>query len=64
MKFKIDENLPILPSQYSGLIVLRLKQHDKIHVLSIFSRVMDLLETEQVGGRLWVIEESRIRIRE
>lgn len=52
------------PDQFAGLIVLRLKQHDKIHVLSVFKRVMDMLNTELLDGRLWIIEESRVRIRE
>jgi predicted nuclease of predicted toxin-antitoxin system len=52
------------PSQFSGLIVLRLKQHDKFHVLTVFERIIEMLETELLHGRLWIVEENRLRIRE
>lgn len=52
------------PSQFAGLIVLRLKQHDKFNVLSVFSRIMNILEAEPLHGRLWIVEETHIRIRE
>jgi predicted nuclease of predicted toxin-antitoxin system len=51
------------PADYPGLMVLRLSRHDKPHVLSVFSRVMQLLPTESLDNTLWIIEENRIRIR-
>lgn len=51
------------PADYPGLMVLRLSRHDKRYVLSVFSRVMQLLSTESPDNTLWIIEENRIRIR-
>jgi hypothetical protein len=45
------------------LLVLRLTIQDKANVLRVFGRVIGLLETEPVVGRLWVIDESTVRIR-
>ena len=52
------------PKQYYGLIVLRLKRHDKNYVRKIVSRLIHKFSTESLGRRLWIVEESRIRIRE
>ena len=52
------------PSSLPGLLVLRLGRHDKPHVLSVFSRALALLSADAVQGRLWIIEEERVRIRE
>jgi len=51
------------PDQYAGLIVLRLKQQDKVHVLKIISRLIAVLSREPLEGYLWIVEEERIRIR-
>ena len=52
------------PSNYAGLIVLRLKQQDKQTVASVLSKLISLIEEEQLSKRLWIVDESRIRIRE
>jgi len=52
------------PRDFAGLIVLRLKQQDKIHVLWIFERLLKALSSEPVEKRLWIVDENRIRIRE
>lgn len=51
------------PKQYYGLIVLRLKRHDKTYVRQILSRLIRKLSTEPLERRLWIVEENRIRIR-
>ena len=51
------------PEKYNGLVVLRLKRQDKRHVLEIVSRIVELLPKEQLKGRLWIVEESLVRIR-
>ena len=43
--------------------MLRLNRHDKPHVLAVLARVVDALAAERVGGRLWIVEEERLRIR-
>jgi predicted nuclease of predicted toxin-antitoxin system len=51
------------PADYPGILVLRLKQYHKHHVLDIIRRVVPLLRTEPVEGRLWIIGEEKIRMR-
>jgi predicted nuclease of predicted toxin-antitoxin system len=51
------------PSEYPGLVVLRLKQQDKPHVLGVFSRLVGVFQEESVESSLWIVEEGRIRIR-
>ena len=52
------------PSDYPGLIVLRLKHQDKQAVSNVVSRLIGLLKEEELTKRLWIVDESRIRIRE
>ena len=52
------------PEQYHGLLVLRLRRQDKPHVLSVMRSVLPLLRTEPLQGRLWIVEEWRVRIRQ
>jgi predicted nuclease of predicted toxin-antitoxin system len=51
------------PEQFSGLIVLRLHQQDKLYVLNIIKEMIKLLARESVAQRLWIVEEKRVRIR-
>lgn len=51
------------PQQYPGLIVLRVRQQDKRQLIQVLQRVIPTLKQEPVQGRLWIIEERRIRIR-
>lgn len=51
------------PSEYRGLVVLRLMRQDKPYVLDVVGRVIPLLARESLDGRLWIVEEGRIRIR-
>lgn len=50
------------PRDYAGIIVLRLSRQDKRHVLNTLERVLALLMQEIVYRRLWIVEETRIRI--
>jgi len=52
------------PRDYSGIIVLRLKRQDKIHVLDSFGRLLKILTIEPLDKHLWIADESRIRIHE
>jgi predicted nuclease of predicted toxin-antitoxin system len=51
------------PQQSSGIIVLRLTRQDKNSVLAIIPRVLELLRSERIAQRLWVVDESRTRIK-
>ncbi|MBM3270031.1 MAG: DUF5615 family PIN-like protein [Candidatus Sericytochromatia bacterium] len=52
------------PATTPGLLVLRPRSQFKGHVLALVTRILALFETEQLEGRLWVVEEHRVRIRE
>jgi len=51
------------PSNYPGLIVLRLKHQDAQAISKVIWRLIGLLEEEELNMRLWNVDESRIRIR-
>lgn len=51
------------PEEYSGLVVLRLARQDKSHILSVLRRVIEVIGSEPLEGRLWIVDEKRIRIR-
>ncbi len=51
------------PEDQAGLIVLRLQQQDRPHVVQVIRRLLPLLVTEPLGGHLWIVDENRIRIR-
>ncbi len=51
------------PAEFPGFIVLRLKQQDKPHVLTVCTRLVQVLLLEPLEGQLWIVEENRIRIR-
>lgn len=51
------------PENYSGLIVLRVARQDKPHVLEVMRRVLKLFSTEILEGKLWIVDEKRVRVR-
>jgi predicted nuclease of predicted toxin-antitoxin system len=51
------------PAQYPGLMVFRVVRQDKKHLVEVFQRAIILLAREPIEGRLWIIEETRVRIR-
>lgn len=51
------------PEENHGIIVLRLQRQDKPHVSEILMRLLLTLESEEVDKHLWIVEESKIRIR-
>jgi predicted nuclease of predicted toxin-antitoxin system len=52
------------PADYPGLIVLRLGNQSRPHVLNVMAHVVDLLKREPVAGRLWIVSEAGVRIRD
>ena len=44
-------------------MVLRVLRQDKPHVIAVFRQAIALLRTEIIEHRLWIIEETRVRIR-
>ena len=51
------------PGDYAGIIVLRLVLLDKLHVLSVLQRLLPVLEHEPLAGKLWIVEETSVRVR-
>ncbi len=51
------------PSDHPGIIVLRLAHQDKGHVMSTLVAAIPYLSKEPLEGRLWIVDEQKIRIR-
>jgi predicted nuclease of predicted toxin-antitoxin system len=51
------------PADYAGIVVLRLTLLDKWHVLAAVQRLLPLLDQEPLAGKLWIADESIVRIR-
>ena len=52
------------PDKYSGLVVLRLQRQDAHAVMAVCQRLLPIFEQELIEGRLWIVDERRLRIRE
>ena len=50
------------PAEFPGLVVLRLGSQDRGHVLSVLQGFLGVLAAEPLPGRLWIVEEGRVRI--
>ena len=50
------------PSEYPGLIVLRVKAQSRLLQLRLARSFLPLLRTERLPGTLWVVEPDRVRI--
>jgi predicted nuclease of predicted toxin-antitoxin system len=51
------------PRDHEGIIVLRVGNQSKKHILEVFKRILPLIAQEPIQGRLWVVEETAVRIR-
>ncbi len=51
------------PGEYPGLIVFRLARQDKSYLLNFLSSFLASLKQEELEGKLWIVQENRIRIR-
>jgi predicted nuclease of predicted toxin-antitoxin system len=51
------------PREHSGIVVFRLGRQDRDHVLATLRRLLPAFEAESPRGRLWVVDEHRIRVR-
>ena len=50
------------PAGLFGVVVLRLTQQDKPHVLGVLRSLLPLLEIEALTGQLWIVDERRVRV--
>jgi predicted nuclease of predicted toxin-antitoxin system len=51
------------PADHAGIVVLRLARLDKSRVLEAIQRLLPVLAQESLVGKLWIVENSRVRIR-
>ena len=51
------------PQEFSGIIVLRVGSQSKQHVMKVFQKIIPLFQREPLNQHLWIVEETRIRIR-
>lgn len=51
------------PTDYAGIIVLRLPDQSRSSIRRALKQVLPLLTLEPLAGYLWIIEEDRVRIR-
>lgn len=52
------------PDAYPGLAVFRLDSQARDHVPEIGARLLKVLSGATLSGQLWIVEESRIRVRQ
>ncbi len=50
------------PEDHFGIVVLRLRQQDKPHVLQVIEQLLPKLDDEPLVGKLWIVAETTVRI--
>lgn len=51
------------PKDYAGIIALRLSRTEKPFVLGVMQDVIANIEEQDLAGVLWIVDDTRIRIR-
>jgi predicted nuclease of predicted toxin-antitoxin system len=51
------------PSDYRGIVVLRPRNSSADEILRLLTRLIVAVERETLDGRLWIVDEQRIRVR-
>lgn len=51
------------PAEYPGIVVLRPRTQDRRSVLDLLRSVLPLFDREVLGGNLWIVERTGVRIR-
>jgi len=51
------------PEEFAGIIVLRVGSQAKNHVSKVFRSIMPLIGREPLIQHLWIVEETKVRIR-
>ena len=52
------------PHRYPGLVVFRLSRQGREYVMEVGARLLSMLSGESLQGQLWIVEDSRVRVRE
>ncbi|HOC00392.1 MAG TPA: DUF5615 family PIN-like protein [Verrucomicrobiota bacterium] len=51
------------PARHPGFIVLRLRRQARPQQIAALQSILPLLNTTPLANRLWIVEETRVRIR-
>jgi len=51
------------PQHFPGLVVQRLRSQDKAHVLEIIEVLIPALSDQPLARRLWIVDETHVRVR-
>ena len=51
------------PGAYPGIVVLRLNSQVREHTVAIGVRLLRALDGKSPAGQLWIVEETRVRVR-
>ena len=51
------------PERFAGIIVLRPKRQSTRKIVDMVQQIIPLLESEELQGKLWIVDDGRIRIR-
>ncbi len=51
------------PEDYAGLVVFRVNDQSREHLLEVGDRFLRSLGVESIAKQLWIVEDARIRIR-
>ena len=51
------------PERYPGIVVLRLGRQGPRHQMEVVSRLLRQLSGPSLQGQLWIVEDTRVRIR-
>ena len=51
------------PEQYHGIVVFRLANQSRDTLLEVGARLIEALADASLSGQIWIVEDSRIRIR-
>jgi predicted nuclease of predicted toxin-antitoxin system len=52
------------PATTPGILLLRVHDQSRPTILRVMRQVIDLLKTEAIRGRLWVVTDAGVRIRD
>lgn len=62
LDFANIQNYP--PAEFPGIIVLRTPRQDNATVHALLTKVLPLMTDEKLSGKLWIVENQKLRIRD
>jgi predicted nuclease of predicted toxin-antitoxin system len=51
------------PGQSAGYIVFRLKKQSRPRQIALLKELLPLLDQQPLGGKLWIVERNKLRVR-